>query len=120
VTGILVGSIGSALGAVRALVNDAVPSLYPHNALGDRIHFLLGVWTPALFTGLLLVGFALTARRTLRSLGTLLLIIGVFGWAYHVTDSDAILEERSIHVGFGLLFCLGWIALGLALWLAEP
>jgi hypothetical protein len=45
--------------------------------------------------------------------------MGVLGWGYYVTDSDAILEARSIHVGFGLLFSLGWVALGVTLWLES-
>jgi hypothetical protein len=117
-TGIIFASIGSALGAVKGLVKVAVPYLYPYNALSGRILLLLGVWTPTLFAGLLLGGLAIAATRTSRSLGTLLLTMGVFGWGYYVTDSDAILEARSIHIGFGLLFSLGWVALGLALWLA--
>jgi hypothetical protein len=118
--GISLGLIGSALGAVKALVKVAAPSLYPHNAPSDRALLLLSVWTPMLFAGLLLAGLALAATRTLRSLGALLLVVGASGWTYYLTDSDAILEARSVHVAFGLLFSLGWVALGLTLWLAEP
>jgi hypothetical protein len=35
---------------------------------------------------------------------------------YYFTDSGAILEWRLVHIGFGLLFSLGLVALGLALW----
>jgi len=118
--GIILGLIGSALGASRALIRMAVPSLYLHNALSVGTLLLLGVWTPTLFVGLLLAGVALAATRTLKGLGALLLVMGASGWIYYVTDSDAILEARSIHVGFGLLFSLGWIVLGLTLWFAEP
>jgi hypothetical protein len=119
--GIILGLIGSALGALKALVKvAAVLSLYPPNALSDRALLPLSVWTPTLFTGLLLVGLAVAATRTSRSLGALLLGMGASGWAYYVTDSDAILEARSIHVGFGLLFSLGWVVLGLTLWSTEP
>jgi hypothetical protein len=119
-TEIILSFIGSVLGAVKGLVNASVPSLYPYSALSGRIHLLLDVWTPALFAGLLLGVLALAATRALRSWGALLLAMGVVGWAYCVTDSGAILEDRLIHVGFGLMFCLGWVALGLTLWLAEP
>jgi hypothetical protein len=117
--GIILASIGSVLGAVRALVKLAVPLLYPYNALSGRILLLLGVWAPTLFVGLLLGGLVIAATGTSRNLGTLLLAMGVFGWGYYITDSDAILEARSIHIGFGLLFSLGWVALGIALWLAA-
>jgi len=32
-----------------------------------------------------------------------------------LTDSGAILEARSVHVGFGLLFSVGWVVLGVGL-----
>jgi hypothetical protein len=40
------------------------------------------------------------------------LAMGALGWAYSFTDSGAIFEARSVHVGAGLLFALGWVALG--------
>ncbi len=40
---------------------------------------------------------------------------GVFGLVYYATDPGAALETRLLHVGFGLLFSLGWVALGLGL-----
>jgi hypothetical protein len=109
--------IGSALGALKALVNMTVPSLHPHNVL---LVLPLSVWTPALFTGLLFAGLALAVTRALRRVGALLLVMGASGWIYYVTDSDAILQARPIHVAFGLLFSLGWVVLGLTLWSAEP
>ncbi len=45
----------------------------------------------------------------------MVLAMGVFGLVYYATDSGAILETRPVHVGFGLLFSLGWVALGLGL-----
>jgi hypothetical protein len=115
-TGILVGLIGSALGIVRSLADIAVPTLYPHDALSGRSLVVLDVWTPTLFSGLLLVGVALVRTKTLRVLGAFVLAVGSFGWAYHFTDSGAIFEARLVHVGFGVLFSLGWVAIGLALW----
>jgi hypothetical protein len=32
-----------------------------------------------------------------------------------LTDSGAVLEARSVHIGFGLLFSLGWVVLGVGL-----
>jgi hypothetical protein len=116
-TSIILGLIGSALGALKALVNMTVPSLHPHNVL---LVLPLSVWTPALFTGLLFAGLALAVTRALRRVGALLLVMGASGWIYYVTDSDAILQARPIHVAFGLLFSLGWVVLGLTLWSAEP
>jgi hypothetical protein len=48
-------------------------------------------------------------------LGILLVVLGALGWAYYVTDSGAVLEARLAHVGFGALFSIGWIALGVVL-----
>ena len=45
----------------------------------------------------------------------MVLATGVFGWVYNLTDSGAILEARSMHIGFGLLFSLGWVVLGVGL-----
>ena len=115
-TGIIVAFIGSTLGVVRSLLDIAVPSFYPHNALSGRVLIMLDVWTLTLFVGLLFVGVALVGTRTLRVLGSLLLAMGSFGLAYHFTDSGAIFEARLVHVGLGALFSLGWVAMGLALW----
>jgi uncharacterized membrane protein len=46
------------------------------------------------------------------------LATGVFGWVYYLTDSGAALEARSVHIGFGLLYSLGWVALGVGLMVA--
>lgn len=119
-TGLVVGLVGSALGIVRSLVDLAVPTLYPHDALSGRTLAVLDVWTPTLFSGLLLVGVALVGTKTVRVLGALLLAVGSFGWAYHLTDSGAVFEARLVHVGFGVLFSLGWVAMGLALWTGDP
>jgi hypothetical protein len=115
-TGIIVAFIGSTLGVVRSLLDIAVPSFYPHNALSGRVLIVLDVWTLTLFVGLLFVGVALVGTRTLRVLGSLLLAMGSFGLAYRFTDSGAIFEARLVHVGLGALFSLGWVAVGLALW----
>jgi hypothetical protein len=115
-TGIMVASFGSALGVIRSLVDIAVPSFYPHNALSGRVLVVLDLWTPTLFVGLLIVGVALVRIGALRALGALLLAAGFFGWAYRFTDYGAIFEARLVHVGFGVLFSLGWVAVGLALW----
>jgi hypothetical protein len=76
-------------------------------------------WLQVFLAGLPLVGIAAVGTRTLRGLGTLLLVMGTLGWAYYVTDAGAVLEARLAHVVLGALFSLGWIALGLLLLQAE-
>jgi hypothetical protein len=49
----------------------------------------------------------------------LVLATGAFGWTYYVTNSGAVLEAHLPHVGFGVLFGLGWLALGVALLLVA-
>lgn len=115
-TAIIVAFIGSGLGVVRSLLDIAVPTLYPHNALSGRLLIVLDVWTLTLFVGLLFVGVALLGSRTSRVVGSLLLAMGSLGLAYRFTDSGAIFEARLLHVGFGALFSLGWVAVGVALW----
>jgi hypothetical protein len=72
-------------------------------------------WLQIMLIGLPVAGISTVRARTLRGPGVLLLATGAFGWAYYATDSDAILEARTAHVGFAALFSLGWIALGLVL-----
>jgi len=115
-TGIILGSIGSALGAVRALVDMVVPSLYPHDAVSGRILLLLDVWTPTLFSGLLLAGLAFSATSKAPEPRKVLVAMGSFGWGYLFTNPGNMFEARLVHIGFGLLFSLGWVTLGLMLW----
>lgn len=115
--GIALAGVGSALGALKGVVDVAVPSLYPYDAPSDRILLLLGsVWPTSLFVGLSLVGGTLLVRASaLRALGGLVLATGACGFAHSFTDAGAPFEARWVHVGFGILFGLGWMALGLAL-----
>ncbi len=78
---------------------------WPHY-LTDGLLFMLA--------GLMVVGIAAARSGPPRG-GALVLATGVFGLVYYVTDSGAALETRPVHVGFGLLFSLGWVALGLGL-----
>jgi hypothetical protein len=75
-------------------------------------------WLFFMFTGLTLMGVATVRSGWSRGTGALVLATGVFGWVYNLTDSGAILEARSVHVGFGLLFSVGWVVLGLGLLVA--
>lgn len=81
---------------------------------------LLSDWLLFALTGLILMGTA-TVRSSgpLRGTGAVALATGAFGWIYDLTDTGAVLEVRSVHVGSGLLFGLGWVALGGALLAAR-
>jgi hypothetical protein len=118
-TGLVLASYGSVLGVVASIANVQSP-LYVYVYLAHRYvsPYLLD-WLALILTGLTLVGIATVGTRTLRGLAALLLATGAFGWVYYLTDSGAVLEARPVHIGFGLLFSLGWVALGLALWRGE-
>ena len=76
-------------------------------------HYLTA-WLLFVLAGLALVGITVARSGPPRG-GALVLAMGMVGLVYYVTDSGAILETRPVHVGFGLLFSLGWVALGLGL-----
>jgi hypothetical protein len=78
--------------------------------LHDSLFFIL--------SGLTLVGISTIRGKPLRWMGELALAMGAFGWGYYLTDTGAVLEARSVHIGFGLLFSLGWVTLRVALWAA--
>jgi hypothetical protein len=69
--------------------------------------------------GLLIVG--LTARKgVLRHWSLLLLAIALFGWVYQLTDdTTGIVDVRSIHVAFGIMFSPSWIVIGYTLWSSK-
>jgi hypothetical protein len=75
----------------------------------------LGSWLPVAIIGLSLAGIGALRSRSGRPGGLLALITSACGWAYYTTDSGAFLEARWAHVGFGLLFGLGWSMLGVGL-----
>ena len=112
-TGLFLALCGSTWGVVDGFAD--VGPLYAFFAK-LRLPTYLVDWLLPMLTGLTLVGIATVETRTLRSLGALLLTMGVIGWIYYLTDSGAVLEARLVHVGSGLVFGLGWVALGFALW----
>jgi hypothetical protein len=117
--GILIGLIGSCLGILHGLSSLMHLDYVIQDSSPNAFHTTLqAVWLPTLFTGLTLAGIAIAnvGQRSLRSAGALALAMGVSGWIYEFTDSGAIFEARMVHVGFGVLFSLGWVALGLAFW----
>ena len=77
-----------------------------------RPHYLSD-WLLFVLTGLILIGTAtVRSSRPLRGTDAVALATGAFGWIYDLTDTGAVLEVPSVHVGSGLLFGLGWVALG--------
>jgi hypothetical protein len=75
-------------------------------------HYLAD-WLLFMLTALTLVGIATVRSGSSRGIGTLMLATGVFGWVYELTDAGGVLEAESVHLGFGLLFSLGWVVLGM-------
>ena len=76
----------------------------------------LSDWLLFMLTGLTLLGIGMVSSRGPRRLtGAVTLATGASGWIYDLTDSGAVLEARWVHIGFGLLFGLGWAALGTVL-----
>jgi hypothetical protein len=76
----------------------------------------LSGWMVPLLAGLTILGFGGARRRPLRGASAVALAMGASGWAYFLTDSWAVFEARVPHVGFGLLFSLGWVVLGIWQW----
>ena len=113
--GFILGLAGSAMGVAYAV---------PWSAFATRDDWLASLvwldtplmwWLQIMLVGLPLAGISTMGARMQRGPGILLLAMGAFGWAYYATDSGALLEARTAHVGFGALFSLGWIVLGLVL-----
>jgi hypothetical protein len=70
-------------------------------------------WTVPLLTGLTLIGVdAIVTAKSSQWWDVLPLVIGVFGWVYYVTDEHKVLSMPSLHIATGILFGLGWVALG--------
>lgn len=127
--GFALGFAGAAWGMAHALVIG--PSFWPlwfalWSTLAPGKSWLPSLfgWFPLMLDGLVLAGIAAVhasgAKKVpaRRGWGRLLLLVGSLGWAYHFTDggSGAFAEARLSHAVFGVLFSLGWVALGYALW----
>jgi hypothetical protein len=90
----------------------------------DRYSYLTGKgwtpqlfdWLPWLFTGLVLMGIASMWTRTVRKGHRLPLAMGLFGWAYYLSDSGGVVQMRLAHILFAALFSLSWIIFGYLLW----
>jgi hypothetical protein len=113
--GMVLALYGSAFGVMGALVDgNPLYTYFAHWGLA-----LLNAWLASMNSGLTLAGIASLGAWESKGLGTLILAIGLFGWGYDLTDSSFGLLVRSAHVGFGLLFSLAWVALGLRLWVGK-
>jgi hypothetical protein len=113
-TGLVLASCGSIWGVVYGFAPMTIERMYWYLTQNGVPPYLLD-WLVPMLTGLTLAGVSAVETSTLRGLGALLLATGAFGWVYYFTDSGAILEERQVHIGLGLLFSLGWVALGVVL-----
>jgi hypothetical protein len=100
---------------VKGIVGDE--TAWAYFALGVVPPYNLVEWS-LMYTGLALVGIAMVRNGPSRGMGAWVLATGLSGWVYYLTDSGAVLEARLVHIGFGLLFSLGWVALGVGLFAA--
>jgi len=100
-------------GVVRPFVNTT--DLYRYIMREGWPPWLIN-WFAWLVVGLIVIGVATTATKALRDYGLLSLTIGSFGWLFFSTGSGGVIETHLGRLAFGTLFCLGWMALGYALW----
>jgi hypothetical protein len=111
-TGLAIALVGAALGVVDGIAEgDPVRALFVRR--GWPLY--LTVWLVPLLTGFAIMGVATVLSKPLRTLGMVALAVGLCGWGYYLTDSEAVFEARAIHVGCGLLFGSAWVAWGVAL-----
>ncbi len=86
----------------------------------EKLYVLVSSPLTWLLVGLTMVGLTTVRGEALRNWGLLLLTIALFGWVYQLTDNNSgIVDIRSVHVGFGILFALSWMVLGYALWWSK-
>jgi len=111
--GIVIASAGSVAGVVGGIAGgDPVQEYLVRGGWPAN----LSVWLVSLLAGLTVVGVAAVPKGPLTGLGVVALAMGSFGWCYYLTDSGAVLEARTVHVGSGLLFSLAWVAWGAWVW----
>jgi hypothetical protein len=120
VIGFVIGFAAAGWATVKGVM--MAPTLY--SQLGERSwpqeswpSALLGNALTWLLVGLTIVGLTAVRKGVVRDWSSLLLTMALFGWVYHLTDDiTGIVDVRSIHVVFGVLFSLSWMVLGYALW----
>ena len=85
-----------------------------------KLYLLINSPLTWLLGGLSIVGLTTVQGEALRNWSLLLLTVAFSGWVYQLTDDmNGIVDIRIIHVAFGILFSLSWMALGYALWLEQ-
>jgi hypothetical protein len=117
--GFVFGFAGSGLGVAYRLLDIAGIA-----STADRYGYAVGKgwlpqlfdWFPWLLVGLTLVGIAFLTTGLLRGWAPLPLAMGLFGWAYYLSDLEGLVQMQAVHVLFGVLFSLGWVLLGYLLW----
>ena len=126
VIGFIVGFGAAGWGVVAGVIR--APTMY--RQLGERswehctaqecglwLSLLLSNPLTWLLVGLTMIGLSTIRIGRLRYWAYLLLVMALFGWVYQLTDDrTGIVDVRSIHVVFGVLFSMSWMALGYALW----
>ena len=136
----LIGFLLSFAGAAGWLIIEGVKNApYRYRHLGERtsapsgvaqeecglcllakLYLLVNSPLTWLLVGLSIVGLGTVRREVLRNWGHLVLTIAFSGWVYQLTDNNnGIVDIRSIHVAFGILFALSWMVLGYALWWSK-
>lgn len=116
---LVMGVAGYALGWGLVGAGFGSEAVWAYFAQRGWPHYLSD-WLSFMLIGLTLLGIG-TARSSgpPRVTGAVALATGASGWIYDLTDTGAVLEARLVHVGFGLLFGLGWAALGAGLLAAS-
>ena len=121
--GFVVGFAGAALGVthgIHALISAsgmAEPDpWYVYVRAATGLPAKVFRWFPMLPIGMATVGIGSVRTGALGGWGLLPLAMGLFGGAYLLTDSGAVLGIGYAHVMFGVVYSLGWIVLGCLLW----
>ena len=114
--GLVLAFGGAAVGVVRGIEGGF--GWYDAYVVGRQETTAFGLllpwwieWTPLLFAGLTMVGVTTSIGGRIGPFRALPLVMGVSGWAYYLTDYGGA-GLRLAHIFFGVLFGLGWVALG--------
>jgi hypothetical protein len=126
-TGFVIGFAGATMALARGIytvfstsgVVDVAP-WYVYVRAGTGLPAEMFRWLPLLPIGLVTVGIGCIVTGALRGWWWLPLTMGLFGYAYHLTDSGGVFEMGAAHVLFGALFSFGWLGLGCLLWSKGP
>jgi len=115
--GFILCFFGSAWGALDAVVPTGpwIAYMVAERDLPVVLVWWTG-WIVILLTGLTLIGIdAIVAMKSSQRWDSFPLIMGLFGWAYYVTDDHKMFAIHWVHVAFGILFGLSWVVLGYVL-----